>query len=125
MNKIRETPAGVDCPTVSWEEFVAEHDEDVVCTAPTMAHKDILEFVQSSKNVIDADLNDENEMDITALGPTSSEMRNIMKSMRIYLNTYFSGEMNNKMDNIEQLVDYSMLKKTTQRKISDYFPKTQ
>ncbi|KFM70311.1 hypothetical protein X975_18700, partial [Stegodyphus mimosarum] len=46
-----------------------------------MADKDILEFVQSSKNIIDADSNDENEMNNAGPVPTSSEMKNVMKSM--------------------------------------------
>ncbi|GFU19554.1 hypothetical protein TNCV_21291 [Trichonephila clavipes] len=37
--------------------------------------------------------------------PTSSEMENIMKSTRSYLDSYSNGEMNNKMDDIEQFVD--------------------
>uniref|UniRef100_A0A8C4SC05 HTH CENPB-type domain-containing protein n=1 Tax=Erpetoichthys calabaricus TaxID=27687 RepID=A0A8C4SC05_ERPCA len=65
-------------------------------------YKDILEFVQSSKNIIDADSDDENEMNNAAPVPTSSEMRNIMKSMRSYLDANSNGEMNNKMDDIEQ-----------------------
>uniref|UniRef100_A0A8C4RFJ1 HTH CENPB-type domain-containing protein n=1 Tax=Erpetoichthys calabaricus TaxID=27687 RepID=A0A8C4RFJ1_ERPCA len=76
----------------------------------------ILEFVQSSKNIIDADSDDENEMNNAAPVPTSSEMRNIMKSMRSYLDAHSNGEMNNKIDDIEQFVDNLMLKKTMQRK---------
>ncbi|GFX38795.1 hypothetical protein TNCV_4748651 [Trichonephila clavipes] len=67
-----------------------------------MADKDILEFVQSSKNIIDADSSDENEMKNAASDHTSYEMRNIMKSMRSYLDEHSNGEMNNKMDDIEQ-----------------------
>ncbi|GFX50824.1 hypothetical protein TNCV_2724071 [Trichonephila clavipes] len=33
-----------------------------MCTAPIMAEKDNLELVQSSKNIIDADFDEENEM---------------------------------------------------------------
>ncbi|GFX95335.1 hypothetical protein TNCV_849251 [Trichonephila clavipes] len=43
-----------------------------------MAEKDILEFVQSSKNITDTDLDDEKKMNATPAS-TSSEMRNIMK----------------------------------------------
>ncbi|GFV57484.1 hypothetical protein TNCV_3266601 [Trichonephila clavipes] len=53
----------LECPTESWVEFVAV-DNDNVCTI--MADKDILRFVQSSKNIIDADSDDENEMNNTA-----------------------------------------------------------
>ncbi|GFW23744.1 hypothetical protein TNCV_2032871 [Trichonephila clavipes] len=55
MNKSRKTLAGLDSPTVSSEECIAI-DDDNVCTAPIMADKDILEFVQSSINIIDAGL---------------------------------------------------------------------
>ncbi|GFX82506.1 hypothetical protein TNCV_2166541 [Trichonephila clavipes] len=60
--------------------------------------KDILEFVQSSKNIIDADSEDENETNKAAHIPKSAEMRNILKSMRSCLDA----QMNNKMDDIEQ-----------------------
>ncbi|GFV48941.1 hypothetical protein TNCV_1093411 [Trichonephila clavipes] len=78
-------------------------DDDNVCTAPIMADKEILEFVQSSKNIINADFDDENEMN-NAPVPISSEMRNIMKSMLSYLDALSNGEMNNKMDDIEQFL---------------------
>ncbi|GFU46995.1 hypothetical protein TNCV_813671 [Trichonephila clavipes] len=74
----------MDCPTVSYKEFVAVGDNNV-CTAPFMADKYILEFLESSKNIIDSDSGDENEMNNAAPVPTSSEMRNVMKSMRNYL----------------------------------------
>ncbi|GFW32384.1 hypothetical protein TNCV_675431 [Trichonephila clavipes] len=41
--------------------------------------KDILEFAQSSKNIIDADSEDVNEINKAANVPKSSEMRNIAK----------------------------------------------
>ncbi|GFV97472.1 hypothetical protein TNCV_2039801 [Trichonephila clavipes] len=74
---------------LSSDEFVAVDDDDV-CTAPITAYKDILMFVQSYKNILYADSNDENEMDNAA----SSEMRNIMKSMRSYLDAHSNNEMN-------------------------------
>ncbi|GFU55501.1 hypothetical protein TNCV_2452661 [Trichonephila clavipes] len=43
-----------------------------------MAEKDILVLVQSSKNIIDADFDDENKMNNAAPVPSSSEMMNIM-----------------------------------------------
>ncbi|GFU77026.1 hypothetical protein TNCV_4521821 [Trichonephila clavipes] len=65
-------------PTVSSEEFVAVHDANV-STTPIMADKDISEFIQSSKNIIDGDFdNEKNEMNNAASVPTPSEMRNIM-----------------------------------------------
>ncbi|GFT91218.1 uncharacterized protein TNCV_4044491 [Trichonephila clavipes] len=85
-----------------------------------MADKNILEFVQSSKNIIDADSDDEKAAPVS----TSSEMRNIMKSMHSFLDAHSNGEMNNKMDDIEQFVDNLMLITTMQRNTSDYFPNT-
>ncbi|GFV48351.1 hypothetical protein TNCV_2479161 [Trichonephila clavipes] len=76
-------------------------DDDNVCIAPVMADKDILEFVQTHKNIIDADSDNENEMNNVAAVPTTSEMRNIIKSMRSYLGTHCHSEMNSKMDGIE------------------------
>ncbi|GFU64480.1 hypothetical protein TNCV_333211 [Trichonephila clavipes] len=81
------------------EEFAAV-EEDHVCTALIMADKGILKFVQISKNIIDADSDDKNYMNYTASVQTSSEKRNIMKSMRLHS----KGEINNKMADIEQLL---------------------
>ncbi|GFX68286.1 hypothetical protein TNCV_2816611 [Trichonephila clavipes] len=82
MDKIQKTPAGLDCSVVLSEESIAVGDDNVGIT-PMMADKDILKVTQSSKNIIDADSNDTNEMNIAALVPTSSEMRNVVKSMRV------------------------------------------
>ncbi|GFW21713.1 hypothetical protein TNCV_2529121 [Trichonephila clavipes] len=49
---------------------------------PIMADKDILEFVKSSKNIIEADSDDEKEMKNKSFVPTSSEMRNVMKKLQ-------------------------------------------
>ncbi|GFX93692.1 SCAN domain-containing protein 3 [Trichonephila clavipes] len=87
-------------PTISSEEFVAV-DDDNVRTAPIMANKDLLEFVQSSKIIIHADSDDENEMNNATLVPSSSEMRNTIKSVRNYLDAHSNGEMNTKTDDIE------------------------
>ncbi|GFU86766.1 hypothetical protein TNCV_477531 [Trichonephila clavipes] len=57
MNKIWKTPSRLDYPTV----FIAA-GADNVSTALIMADKDILEFDKSSKNIIYADSDDENEM---------------------------------------------------------------
>ncbi|GFT59067.1 hypothetical protein TNCV_186471 [Trichonephila clavipes] len=78
MNKIRKTTVELGSPSVPSEEFIAA-DEDNVCTAVIMADKDSLEFVQSSENIIDADFDDENEMNNAAPVPTSSEIWNVMK----------------------------------------------
>ncbi|GFV35129.1 hypothetical protein TNCV_292441 [Trichonephila clavipes] len=86
-------------------------------TAP--ADKDILEFVQSSKNTIYADFDEEKEKNDADPVSTSSEMRNIRKSRRSYLEAHSNGELNSKMDDIEQILDNLLLKKTIQRKISD------
>ncbi|GFY26536.1 hypothetical protein TNCV_2878661 [Trichonephila clavipes] len=65
-------------PTVSSEAFVAVHGDNV-CTSPIRTHKDVLECVQSSKNIIDTDSDGENGMNSASLVQRSSEMRNIMK----------------------------------------------
>ncbi|GFW46045.1 hypothetical protein TNCV_3276631 [Trichonephila clavipes] len=80
------------CSTASSEEFVAVNDD-----------KDSLEFVHFSKNIIDADSDDENEMNNAAAFPTSSEMRNIMKNKLSYLEAHSNGEMNNKMNDIKKI----------------------
>ncbi|GFX59888.1 hypothetical protein TNCV_4984011 [Trichonephila clavipes] len=97
MNKMRETPVcrrdlrGVlervsvllDCPTALSEEFVTEDDN--AYTAPIMAAKDILEFVQNSKNITDAD-SDNNEMIYAALSDSrvirNEGLGSIMKSKK-------------------------------------------
>ncbi|GFS73413.1 hypothetical protein TNCV_1101401 [Trichonephila clavipes] len=76
-----KTYVSSDCSTTSWKEFVAVEDDNL-CIASIMADIDILEFVQSSKNIIDADFYDENEMNNAVAVPLSSKMRNIMKSRR-------------------------------------------
>ncbi|GFS74898.1 uncharacterized protein TNCV_1395771 [Trichonephila clavipes] len=75
-NKICEQ--NTECSTVSSEELIPENDSNV-STASIMADKDILELVQSSKNIIDVDSDDENKMNNAAHVPTSSEMKNAMK----------------------------------------------
>ncbi|GFT86397.1 hypothetical protein TNCV_3259051 [Trichonephila clavipes] len=55
--------------------------------------------------------NDENEMNISAPVSTSSEMKKVMKGMCSLLDPHSKGEMNNKMNDIEQSVDNLMLKK--------------
>ncbi|GFV68163.1 SCAN domain-containing protein 3 [Trichonephila clavipes] len=69
----------LDCPSAPLEEFIAVEDDNV-CTTPIKAGKDILEIVQSSKNIIDVDFNDENKINNTVPVPTSSKMRNILCS---------------------------------------------
>ncbi|GFV98300.1 hypothetical protein TNCV_622591 [Trichonephila clavipes] len=112
----------LDCCTVSSEEFVAV-DDDNAYAAPIMADKDILEFVQSSKDVIVAGSEDENEINNADLVPTPSEMRNIIKSMHNYLDTHSNGEMNNKMDDTKQSLDNLMQKKDNARKSTRLFSK--
>ncbi|GFW61362.1 hypothetical protein TNCV_4136801 [Trichonephila clavipes] len=47
-------------------------------SAPITADKDMLEFVQSSKNIIDADSDNESETNNENPDPPSSEMKNII-----------------------------------------------
>ncbi|GFV57558.1 uncharacterized protein TNCV_4399141 [Trichonephila clavipes] len=88
MNKILKTheifervSVLLDCPTVSSEEFVAEYDGKESTTL-IFYGKDILELVQSSKNIIDVDSIDENEKTKTTSVHTSFEMKNLMKITR-------------------------------------------
>ncbi|GFW63788.1 hypothetical protein TNCV_3743961 [Trichonephila clavipes] len=75
----------------------------MMCVQPhNYGRQKLLEFVRSSKNIIDADSEDRNEMNNAALVSTSSEMRNIMKSRRSYSGVRCNGEMNNKTDDIGQ-----------------------
>ncbi|GFY36121.1 hypothetical protein TNCV_4844931 [Trichonephila clavipes] len=83
----------LDCSTVSSEESIAV-DDDNVCTATIMADKDILEFVQSSKNIIDGDSEDKNEMNNTAPVSTTFYIRNVIKSVFNYLNAHSKGGWN-------------------------------
>ncbi|GFU18066.1 hypothetical protein TNCV_1446261 [Trichonephila clavipes] len=78
MSKIRKTPVGLNCLIVLSEEFITVVDDNV-CTAPIKVDKDILESAQSSKNFIDADSEDGNEMNNAAPVPLSSKMRNVIK----------------------------------------------
>ncbi|GFW62779.1 hypothetical protein TNCV_2625421 [Trichonephila clavipes] len=66
------------CPKVSADTNDKDNDKECVYTATTIVDKVILGFVQSSRNIIDADFNYENEINNTAPVPTSSEVRNIM-----------------------------------------------
>ncbi|GFT38699.1 hypothetical protein TNCV_1498901 [Trichonephila clavipes] len=120
MNKIKKTPAGLNCPIVLSEEIIAI-DDDNMYTAPIVADKDILEFIQSSKNIIDADSCDENETNNAANVPTLFQMRNIMKILHSNLDAHFNGEMYNKMDDIEQFVGNLMLKKDNEKKGGLFF----
>ncbi|GFX45592.1 hypothetical protein TNCV_175851 [Trichonephila clavipes] len=56
----------LDYSTATSEEFVTVND-DIVYSASTMSDKDILEVVLSSKNIIEADSADENEMKMQPL----------------------------------------------------------
>ncbi|GFT79759.1 hypothetical protein TNCV_3961251 [Trichonephila clavipes] len=81
--------------TVSSEWFVAIVD-DTVRTDSIMTDNNILEFVQSSKNTIDTEFDEDNETNNAAPISKSFEMRNIMKKMHIYLEAHSIGERNEK-----------------------------
>ncbi|GFU58800.1 hypothetical protein TNCV_2331781 [Trichonephila clavipes] len=81
MNNAASVPTSSEMSNVLKKEFVAV-DDDNAYAAPIMADKDILEFVQSSKDVI-AGSEDENEINNADLVPTPSEMRNIIKKYAI------------------------------------------
>ncbi|GFU85377.1 hypothetical protein TNCV_2386811 [Trichonephila clavipes] len=76
MDLFEKVSVLLDCLTISSAELAAVNDDDV-CITPSVANKVILEFVKSSKNIIDSDSDDENEMNNAAPVPSTSEMRNI------------------------------------------------
>ncbi|GFW68006.1 hypothetical protein TNCV_1617671 [Trichonephila clavipes] len=59
--------------------------------------KKLWSLFKAQKN-IDADSDDENELSNAASVLPSSEMRNVMKRMRSYLDAHSNGEMNNNME---------------------------
>ncbi|GFX28022.1 hypothetical protein TNCV_774061 [Trichonephila clavipes] len=98
MNKIRKTPATqVHLRKNSLQSVI-------MCYSPNYG-KNILGFVQSSKNIIDADFNGKIVMNNAAPDLTSCEIRNIMKSGSSYLEAHSIGEINIKMDDIEECID--------------------
>ncbi|GFT27155.1 hypothetical protein TNCV_40181 [Trichonephila clavipes] len=80
MSKIQRTPAELNFPIVLSEDFIAE-DDDNVYADPIMVDKNILHFVQSSKNILHTNSDDENELNNAAAlsVPTSFDMRNNIK----------------------------------------------
>ncbi|GFT28733.1 hypothetical protein TNCV_3584681 [Trichonephila clavipes] len=51
---------------------------------PQLYGKDILEFDKNTENVIDAESNNENEINNVAHVPTSSEVSNMLKIVRVH-----------------------------------------
>ncbi|GFX77929.1 hypothetical protein TNCV_909461 [Trichonephila clavipes] len=100
MNKIRKTSARLNYPIVFSEELSVQQIM-ITCSAPIPVEKGNLEFVQSSKNIIGADSDDENEMNNAARAPKSSERRKVMKNMHSYLDAHSNGEMHNETDDID------------------------
>ncbi|GFV50821.1 hypothetical protein TNCV_4237761 [Trichonephila clavipes] len=90
-----------DYPAVLSEEFAAV-DNDNACTTPIIADKDILEFVESSTNIMVVGSEGENEMNNAVLVLMSSEMQSILKCMNCYLYARPDVAMNNKVDGIKQ-----------------------
>ncbi|GFS88673.1 hypothetical protein TNCV_1462611 [Trichonephila clavipes] len=88
MNKIWKTPAKLDGSSVLSEEYI-EVEDDNVCIALIMTDKDILELDLSSKNIINADSENENEMDVADPVPTSFEMGKVLKNMHTNLDAIF------------------------------------
>ncbi|GFV46721.1 hypothetical protein TNCV_1881801 [Trichonephila clavipes] len=85
----RKTPAGLDCPIVLLDEFVTVDDGNVCTVLFLQRHFGVCSKL---KNIIDADSDDENEMNYVAPVLTSSYMRNLMKSMHSYLDAYSNGK---------------------------------
>ncbi|GFU77491.1 transposable element Tcb2 transposase [Trichonephila clavipes] len=63
--------------TEEWDKLPQQLLDNVVQSMPQLWGKDILEFVQSSKNIIDTDSDDENEINDATPVPTSVEKRKI------------------------------------------------
>ncbi|GFX98473.1 uncharacterized protein TNCV_4002421 [Trichonephila clavipes] len=82
----------LDRPTVASEGFVPV-DDDNEYIAQIMANKEIWQFDQSPKNIVDADSDDENKMNLAAPVPASSEIRYTINS---YLDAYSKSELNKK-----------------------------
>ncbi|GFV74194.1 hypothetical protein TNCV_2849131 [Trichonephila clavipes] len=80
ISKIRNKTSHAGSPL---EVFIAVNDDNM-CTDPNKAHKDNYEYVLSSKYIISGDSDDENEMNNAVLVTTSSEMKNVMKSIYSY-----------------------------------------
>ncbi|GFU93352.1 hypothetical protein TNCV_1860821 [Trichonephila clavipes] len=72
---------------------------------------------------MDADSDDENQMNNASPVPRSSKMRNVMKSIHSYLEAHSNSEMNNKMDDVQQFVDNLILKKQLKEKFHIIFQK--
>ncbi|GFT09823.1 RNA-directed DNA polymerase from mobile element jockey [Trichonephila clavipes] len=100
----RHPPLKLLCKTKEPHGLSTPIDDDNLSTAPIMAGKVILGFVQSLKNIMDADSEEENEISNAAPVPMTSEKRNIIKRMRNYSDAHSNGEMNIKMEEIEQSV---------------------
>ncbi|GFV94810.1 hypothetical protein TNCV_1028081 [Trichonephila clavipes] len=79
MNQIRKTTPRLDCPHVLSEEFI-EVDDAKVCTAPIMANKGLLDFLQSLKISL-MHITTIEVMNNTVPVSISSERRNTIKSM--------------------------------------------
>ncbi|GFW92067.1 hypothetical protein TNCV_2153461 [Trichonephila clavipes] len=104
-NKIRNTPAGLDCPTVSSEEFVAVDDDKVYTQPQLWQTKTFWSLFKAQEISLIADSEDENKINNAATVPTSSEIRNVLKSTFRYLDAHSNGEINSKMDDINQFDD--------------------
>ncbi|GFU60030.1 uncharacterized protein TNCV_3238091 [Trichonephila clavipes] len=83
MNKIKKPPAKLDFPIGSSEDYIKVEDDNV-CVAPIMADKDIFVSDRSSKNIIHADSDDENDMNDEDPVPTLFEMRKFINDCTTY-----------------------------------------
>ncbi|GFY15798.1 hypothetical protein TNCV_1284431 [Trichonephila clavipes] len=102
MNKIRKTPAGLECPLALSEEFITL-DDDNVCKSQLGQTKTFKSLFKAKKISLMQILTDENEMKNAAPVSTPSEMRNITKNIFNYLDAHSKGEMNNKMNDPNSL----------------------
>ncbi|GFY12325.1 hypothetical protein TNCV_284281 [Trichonephila clavipes] len=88
----------------------------LACVQPQLGQRR-LKVVQSLKNIFDSYSDVKNVMNSAVLDPTLYEMRNIMKSVRSYLDARSNGEMNNNMDDIEQCDEHLMQKDNAKENI--------
>ncbi|GFT92759.1 hypothetical protein TNCV_739481 [Trichonephila clavipes] len=95
-----ENNSRIGLSNVPSEELIVVGDDNV-CSVQIMADKDIYEFSQSSSSIIDADCDDENEMNDEVPVSTSSEMRKIEKNIFSYLDVHSNSETNYIMVDIE------------------------
>ncbi|GFX28025.1 oxysterol-binding protein-related protein 11 [Trichonephila clavipes] len=122
FHQILKTPAGLHCHTGLSDKFVAVDDGNV-STAPLMTDKDVLEFVQNSKNIIDADSDDENEQCSSCSHVTRNEASRSDQSNNFQSNFALCKGSSTKLS--EELQHSSSATNLNSEKLSETVPETQ